>query len=478
MSWPVSRTPVPSASPPAPPQLGVWGRSVSLGHRGSLRRGPPVPRPFSRPFSPSPQPDSARGPARAPYSAMAGRIAPRPQTAGPRLGEPVAARDPSSASPISPLLARPVAQYPAGVERKGSPDADEFRPRGASSTDSRGPSRGASSDDGWTQVERSRSSAVSVDSGAAAASTGHSPAVQMLDPLDIRWSQTTVSCCISDKSKTIESLSREIASTDPSFGWLGTPILVIRMPDGKLTSSDNRRLTAAVLASTLNSEFKVPVEIHEWDESTGQPLINFIRPDHDNKGEKMMTEGHARNMLRTISELDHRFRLISEKTASHGDAILMKMFGKIPVLKDVGLNFIGCKYGYEMIPNVTPMFEEGTDRHKTEHLWDRKLLRKVEAAMQRIFEKSRPPALLSHSASSSELAPHLLSKSARKRANAKAWERALSTDAATPGREGLRQIELIRQDGEGSSSVAAHAAADALGPRPVTAPPGSSVSDK
>lgn len=481
MAWPVRENPAPSgslpapsASPPALAPLGVWGQPVVFANRGSLPRRlplplPPVPQPFSLEFSPRPQPGSAGAPARVParpaYSSMLGRRAPRPQTAGPRLGEPVVRA--ASGGSSSPELARPVAQYPAGTERKGSPEGDESRRRGARSTDSQD-----SSDDGWSQVsgrERARSSVVSRSSGAAAsAGPAHLPGVLMLNPLDIRWSQATVSCCLSDRNKTIAALSEELASPDPSLGWHGAPILVVRMPDGKLTSSDNRRLTAAVLALTMNSEFRVPAEIHEWNELTGQPLRNFIRPDHENPGEKMMPEEAARTMLKTFSILDPSYQLQSDREASHADAIFMKMFGKISSAKTAGVAFQGDKFGYKMIPRVVPMFEDGTDRHRSIHVFHRGLQRKLDAAMKMIFVRDRPH-LLTASASSRELDPCVLSKSALKRA--KARERARSTGSATPGVEGEPRTELVRQDNEGRFAPAARAAAAASEPRPVTAPP-------
>ena len=57
-----------------------------------------------------------------------------------------------------------------------------------------------------------------------------------IDPNEIRYSQTSVN----DSGKIIESMKKN--------GWLGDPIDVVTMPDGKLTTLDNTRVVAARVA--------------------------------------------------------------------------------------------------------------------------------------------------------------------------------------------------------------------------------------
>lgn len=61
--------------------------------------------------------------------------------------------------------------------------------------------------------------------------------IQTINPNDIRFSQTKVN----NAAEIIESMKAN--------GWAGSPIEVVRMPDGKLTTIDNTRVLSAKYAN-------------------------------------------------------------------------------------------------------------------------------------------------------------------------------------------------------------------------------------
>lgn len=81
--------------------------------------------------------------------------------------------------------------------------------------------------------------------------------IKSINPSDIRFSQSS----INDAVPIIESMKQN--------GWIGDPINVVRMPDGKLTSIDNTRLLAAseagidVQAVVRNFDDPLPKELIE-----------------------------------------------------------------------------------------------------------------------------------------------------------------------------------------------------------------------
>lgn len=80
-------------------------------------------------------------------------------------------------------------------------------------------------------------------------------------PVDsIRFSQNTVSgpTHLDGKQIALSTLMENFAKS----GYTSAPIDVVRMPDGKLTSLDNRRLWAAYLVGAA----EVPARIHEMSD--------------------------------------------------------------------------------------------------------------------------------------------------------------------------------------------------------------------
>jgi hypothetical protein len=78
-----------------------------------------------------------------------------------------------------------------------------------------------------------------------------------MSPEEIRFSQTTVG-----------SDAPELASNMKAHGWVGEPIDVVRMPDGKLTSVDNTRVLAARQAG-----IEVRAVVHEAYEPLPGPAM-------------------------------------------------------------------------------------------------------------------------------------------------------------------------------------------------------------
>jgi hypothetical protein len=56
--------------------------------------------------------------------------------------------------------------------------------------------------------------------------------------------------------------SRDIVESMRREGWVGPPALVVRMPDGGMTTLDNARLAAAVDAG-----IEIVAEVHEYHEA-------------------------------------------------------------------------------------------------------------------------------------------------------------------------------------------------------------------
>jgi hypothetical protein len=84
----------------------------------------------------------------------------------------------------------------------------------------------------------------------AAARSVNAGGVESLPPSSVRFSQTSVNG------------AQEITDSMRTNGWVGDPIDVVRMPDGKLTTVDNTRVLAAHQAG-----INVQATVHGFDET-------------------------------------------------------------------------------------------------------------------------------------------------------------------------------------------------------------------
>jgi hypothetical protein len=474
MAAPSGNSPV--SQTPSSPQLMVRGRSVEMGD--PRRMGPRlnIPDFLGRlPQIPVGSPSPPIGRTLSGYSQMAarGRAAPRPQSAAPRLGVLSPQQD----------LPRFMSQAPIGISEIEQKHFERHESGRGSRASAASPTESPRDSDSevWSVVgrDRGRSSRSSLNSPSTGSKQGHA----RVSPLDLRWSQPTVSCCLSDKNTSIEALSRELAN--PKKGWKkGSTILAVRMPDGCLVSYDNRRLTASVLAVLINSEFTVPVEIHDWEESTGRAISSYLRPEHENEGEKRvaMTAEHlvlgleveevigeaererlrqraeeAHQMLRTISQIDPRFQTSVDRVANYGDMVLMRMYGKkCSAVKD---EFPRYGFGYKMIPRIQRTVDPlvvNQLRHEA-HINSRELDRRLQAASQLLLGSQQPKRAV---ASSPDI--YIPSKSALRRLKQKK-RRAKSGDVGNP---------------EGRALAAVLPAGKQPDQRPVTAPATSESQEK
>lgn len=89
------------------------------------------------------------------------------------------------------------------------------------------------------------------------------PGPRTLDVDTIRFSQSTVSG--PTRVQDIEVTLAELVEIYRHQGYISDPIAVVEMPDGKLTSLDNRRLWAAQQAGLT----EIPVIVHDRDEPWG-----------------------------------------------------------------------------------------------------------------------------------------------------------------------------------------------------------------
>ncbi|THB82430.1 hypothetical protein E1N66_21030, partial [Pantoea allii] len=65
------------------------------------------------------------------------------------------------------------------------------------------------------------------------------------DANEIRFSQNTVSYNKTDRDTGVKYTYDDLVSSMKKDGWKGDPVDVIKMPDGKMTSMDNTRISAA-----------------------------------------------------------------------------------------------------------------------------------------------------------------------------------------------------------------------------------------
>jgi filamentous hemagglutinin len=96
------------------------------------------------------------------------------------------------------------------------------------------------------------------------AEVGVSNSAHFIDPVEVGFSQTTVSRVKTRTDpitgKMISYSFDDIVSGMRANGWQGEPLNVIRMPDGTLTSIDNTRLLAARQAG-----IKAHIKVHDYD---------------------------------------------------------------------------------------------------------------------------------------------------------------------------------------------------------------------
>jgi len=91
-----------------------------------------------------------------------------------------------------------------------------------------------------------------VSAGSRFFATRASGGVQSLDPSDIRLSQSSV-----NRAKVLEYTDDMAAN-----GWRGDPVDVVRMPDGRLTTFDNKRVVSA-----NNAGINVQARVHGFDDA-------------------------------------------------------------------------------------------------------------------------------------------------------------------------------------------------------------------
>ena len=107
----------------------------------------------------------------------------------------------------------------------------------------------------------------------AGARSANAGGVESLPPSSVRFSQTSVNGV------------PEIADSMRANGWVGDPIDVVRMPDGRLTTVDNTRVLAAHQAG-----INVQATVHGYDEALpGEFVPRFTTP----KGGTPSTWGDA-----------------------------------------------------------------------------------------------------------------------------------------------------------------------------------------
>ena len=85
--------------------------------------------------------------------------------------------------------------------------------------------------------------------------------ISNLNPNEIRFSQNTVSYSKTDRVTGSKYTYDDLVTSMKNNGWKGDPVDVVKMPDGKITSMDNTRITAAREAG-----IDVKATIHNFNE--------------------------------------------------------------------------------------------------------------------------------------------------------------------------------------------------------------------
>lgn len=136
----------------------------------------------------------------------------------------------------------------------------------------------------------------------------------------VRHSQTTVNS--PTRLFNISLSLDELVAIYKHSNYLGDPIAVVKMPDGKLTSLDNRRLWAARRAGLE----AIPATVHDPDEPWGtsgqQRSMSRPFPVIDMKGElgrpgRVVLEANARPTTHLLAVV----RRCANQTALHGGPV-------------------------------------------------------------------------------------------------------------------------------------------------------------
>jgi len=132
------------------------------------------------------------------------------------------------------------------------------------------------------------------------------------------------------------------------------------MPDGELTSLDNRRLFAAKLAAETNPDILIPAEVHNWNELVrSYSLVDCLVPGVG--GEDAATADDIDELLKKLTRSIPGYERTGTKAVSYADRVFTRMFCKNfrAVLFDEKKHVCG----YIENPRVSPLFQ--TDRHYT-----------------------------------------------------------------------------------------------------------------
>ncbi|MFP1843910.1 hypothetical protein [Lonsdalea quercina] len=92
------------------------------------------------------------------------------------------------------------------------------------------------------------------------------------DANEIRFSQNTVSYNKTDRDTRVKYTYDDLVSSMKKDGWKGEPVDVIKMPDEKMTSMDNTRISAAREAG-----IKVEANVRSFDDPLPKDMVDSGR---------------------------------------------------------------------------------------------------------------------------------------------------------------------------------------------------------
>ncbi|MFT3700337.1 MAG: DUF4157 domain-containing protein [Kofleriaceae bacterium] len=116
-----------------------------------------------------------------------------------------------------------------------------------------------------------------------------------IEPSELKFTQNYVSPDMEGPAKADGSEPDRVSIADvqqsmATGGWRGSPAEVIRMPDGSLTSLNNRRIVAAHKAVSENGglgggeggakKTTIPAQIHDWEEKLPAEYANRFKSKH------------------------------------------------------------------------------------------------------------------------------------------------------------------------------------------------------
>jgi hypothetical protein len=165
-----------------------------------------------------------------------------------------------------------------------------------------------------------------------------------VSPSELRFSQRNVSCCLADGSMTVLGL-RDVFTND-GWDYSRKPLLVVRMPDNRYTSYDNRRLYAAKWAEDLTGSCDVGIDVHQWN--------GFFRkkpPESDIDIPKLLYQ------FERLAHMKGLGGYVKQPHYSYGDMVIVRMFAK-DYFKNDGHLYDASRiaFGYDSYPFITPMF--------------------------------------------------------------------------------------------------------------------------